>query len=425
MSLAAFRIQLLLTVAIASNSAMAISPPVVQEVHRVLSPDGTQRLVANPRELTELRAQNWASQGVEGWAYDRQVPGTLPLYRLFDPASQAYLYTTKREVREASVEAGLARDGIEAFVFGEPVPRSVQLIHLHNANGRMHVFTTSKADLPGYTSEKIDAYLLNSPNVPYFEIREPTTEGPRRGTMLVLHGGGWQTLGITSVVGPRTNNEVEIWRGRGWRTVATTYHPSRVAAGFPGAALWIGDAPSIPGSTLHSIEDVLDFYDQARSRWWARDETVCASGQSAGGHLALLLAANRPSLACAIVQAGPTHLRALEEPTSEGGPASVAWLIANAAFGAHRIDDAELSPALLGARIQAPVLLATGADDLVVPASQMARLQATSANVQAALTLPPPPDGDPGVVFVHTLVATTAVASYRAAEEEFVKKVLP
>src|SRR5205807_888698 len=62
-----------------------------------------------------------------------------------------------------------------------------------------------------------------------------------------------------------------------------------------------------------SLPDVVATYDLVRSKLGAR-KPICALGSSAGGNLALLLAAARPRLACVMSYAGPTDLTVLKKP---------------------------------------------------------------------------------------------------------------
>jgi acetyl esterase/lipase len=101
-----------------------------------------------------------------------------------------------------------------------------------------------------------------------------------RGTVLVIHGGGWLN------VGPSTLAFVQPDAARlasyGWRTISVDYRPG-----------------------LRSLDDALAWYDAARRRFRG---PVCLYGQSAGGHLALWVAAHR-RVGCVIADGAPTDLR--------------------------------------------------------------------------------------------------------------------
>lgn len=119
----------------------------------------------------------------------------------------------------------------------------------------------------------------------YYEVGQPTgtyAGQPRRGTMLVIHGGGWVAYGQGAVESSRT--EADRWRARGFQTVSITYNPCG-----------------------RSVADAAWFYDHTRAALGAT-EKICATGISAGGHLALMLATYRSDVYCVVSQAGPTDL---------------------------------------------------------------------------------------------------------------------
>jgi dienelactone hydrolase len=150
--------------------------------------------------------------------------------------------------------------------------------------------------------------------------------------------------------------EANRWRDRGWSTVNLTYR----ACG-------------------QSVADALWFYDRARAMSGPQ-VPVCTTGMSAGGHLALSIAAMRPDTSCAVAQGAPSDLAALLVQTAfdgatlgqQGvGPTKVYWWSV-AAFGL--LDLGVRSPAL--APIRARVLAATAERDPLIPAGQDAGLAA-------------------------------------------------
>jgi len=199
-------------------------------------------------------------------------------------------------------------------------------------------------EVPQQSAPRGSVQALGSLPFPY-EVQEPP--GNPRGTILILHGGAWFMTGRGAL---ETNRgEADRWLSRGWRTVVSSYR-----------------------ACSSSSEDVATLFDRVQEIYGA-SRPVCASGQSAGAHLALLLAAVRPGLACVVAQAGPADLTALAEQTAPDlaglrthvGPRRVANM-AIAAFGADRL--ATLSPALrsVGAR----VLFAIGEGDILIPWEQ-------------------------------------------------------
>jgi acetyl esterase/lipase len=185
----------------------------------------------------------------------------------------------------------------------------------------------------------------------YYEVGEPigdfAGQAPK-GVMLLIHGGGWAATGVGGVGTERA--DADRWRARGWRTVNLTYRPCNASFG-----------------------DVRWFYDRARTLWGS-NLPYCAAGASAGGNLALMLAASRPSLSCVVDNAGPTDGRSIEnERTPTGGTDGPRWAynLLVAAVGQQMV--AWWSPALFP--IRARVLFALAANDPYVPWDQGAELR--------------------------------------------------
>ncbi len=240
----------------------------------------------------------------------------------------------------------------------------------------------------------------------YYEVGSPTGafagEQPL-GVMLVIHGGGWYSTGPGATLSGRP--AADRWRARGWTTVNVSYR----ACG-------------------QSLSDVLWFYDRTRS-WVGRSGIVCASGASAGGHLALTLASRRKGVYCVVSDGGPTDLLRVQDQVAfnpgsgavdQNNGGRVLHNIAAAAFGAENL--AQVSPALLAPRYlkNTRVLQAFAADDPLVPFEQATELgnAMLAANADAyvdSVQLRPGP-----VSFVHAKVSRAALADLFAREERLV-----
>ncbi|HEY1539662.1 MAG TPA: prolyl oligopeptidase family serine peptidase, partial [Solirubrobacteraceae bacterium] len=225
-----------------------------------------------------------------------------------------------------------------------------------------------------------------------YEVGEPTAGEPVRGTMILLHGGAWFSVGRAKL--SLTREDAARWRARGWRTVNATYR-----------------------ACAASVGDVLALYDRVAGRYGTA-QPICAFGRSAGGQLALLLAARRPRLDCVVAEAGIADLPALaRETTATGrlGPATVTnW--ATAAFGADQL--AGVSAA--GSPVHARVLYAIGVADTLVPwrqATDFARAQ-HRRDPQAYVDLLHVPAGDQP--FEHAYVSTAGLAEFHAREDALV-----
>ncbi|MCW3062931.1 MAG: hypothetical protein JWN32_103 [Solirubrobacterales bacterium] len=193
-----------------------------------------------------------------------------------------------------------------------------------------------------------------------YEIGAPTTRDHSvKRVMILIHGGGWYTVGPAALHSGRSSEQ--RWRAAGWETVGIDY---RACAAAPG--------------------DVLTFYDLVRQRV-GPGVPICVEGESAGGHLALMLAADRSDVACVIAAGTPTNLRSVATegkaeaasgtgvPKLRTGSAYVQGL-ARAAFGRGALGD--LSPVTWAGGIRARVLIGTAATDPMVPAAQAQELAA-------------------------------------------------
>jgi acetyl esterase/lipase len=222
------------------------------------------------------------------------------------------------------------------------------------------------------------------PQVHWGEPDEDSGSGEPRGLLMLLHGGGWQP----NLIGYRDQIVLgEMFQEDGFATVAVAY-----AAGAEG---------------FSQIEDV---YAEAKERY--PGVPICAIGQSAGGHLALMLATREPDLACAVSMAGPTNLTSLDEEEDAEG-----LKYAEAAFGLDAL--AEFSPVLHADRIQARVLMMMAENDPLVPVEQGYELGEVLPGAQL-LVLPPGP-----APWLHSGISLTAGQQAKEKQDEFLESVMP
>jgi acetyl esterase/lipase len=243
------------------------------------------------------------------------------------------------------------------------------------------ISTTSLGSAPAY-------YETGNPSGTFLGVAA-------KGVMLIIHGGGWSTVGPAVVAWSRA--DANSWRARGWSTVNLDYRACAL-----------------------SVDDVNWFYDTVESQ--SGGLPVCASGYSAGGHLAILLAAERPNLACAIGRGGAYDLTTLGldpayDATTGGlqltGPATV-HNRAVAAFGGDGL--AEMSPTLRVADMRARVLVGAAAEDPLMGGYQpVAFAIAYNLTHPLQLTLPLSLAAGPEH-FVHARVSQAALDAFTAAE---------
>ncbi len=189
-------------------------------------------------------------------------------------------------------------------------------------------------------------------------------DAPPRRVMIFIHGGAWYVVGREALEVQRTL--ADQWRGAGWQTYSTSYRGCR-----------------------KSVQDVVKFYDLIRARV-GRGVPICLFGQSAGGHLALMLASRRDDVSCVVSLAGPSDLaRAAKQGKAEAaagtGPAALAQGTklgsgyAKSAFGKRNLK--VMSPLTRAKKIWARLFLATAKNDALIPGRQDYNLAATLARV--------------------------------------------
>lgn len=179
-----------------------------------------------------------------------------------------------------------------------------------------------------------------------------------RGTMLMVHGGGWQGPG------PVSQKAVMALSGdtlsqRGWRVVSIDYH-----AGAAG------------------LQDVLDAAGSELAQ--PTGDPLCIYGESGGAQLALVAASLLPEIDCVIGFAPPaafeaylTEVRASRDPERQ----LVADQIA-AVWGPTPAARAPYDPIKVARSISADVLLMRAADDPLIPAAQIDHFVAARPTTQ-------------------------------------------
>ncbi len=163
-----------------------------------------------------------------------------------------------------------------------------------------------------------------------------------------------------------------------------------------------------------ALRQVMAVYQAARRRY--PDVPVCATGISAGGNLALLLAAREPQLECVAAVSAPTDLTTLARQDPQG---QEAYNAAVHALGQDQLG--RFSPIRYADRIRAKVLLVNAESDPVVPSEQGRELARALPGSQL-LVLPP---GPAPAEFAHFGgVQPNATSLALAREFEFLKRVL-
>lgn len=162
----------------------------------------------------------------------------------------------------------------------------------------------------------------------------------------------------------------------------------------------VDDIDYRPG--IDSVVDVVATYDRLRAQH--PHAPICADGSSAGGHLVMLLAASRPSLNCAISEAGIVDLRNV-----------VPWL--REAVQAYVFPNLwEFSPLRVARYIAQPLLCAGSSADPVVPEfEQLAEIKYVRPQTQTMLLAGVATPSGQWPNFTHASVTPEALSSFRRA----------
>jgi acetyl esterase/lipase len=174
-----------------------------------------------------------------------------------------------------------------------------------------------------------------------------TAAGAVRGTMVMVHGGGW--------AGPDGRAQKllldqpgKMLVDRGWRTVSVDYDEGTAG-----------------------LQDVLDTVGAELAR--PTGGLLCLYGESAGAHLALVAAARLAAVDCVIAAGAPTDLQAYRAEAASSGDSRrlrVARAI-DATFGTTPQELIPWEPARFADGLHADTLLLRQADDRFIPPEQV------------------------------------------------------
>lgn len=187
--------------------------------------------------------------------------------------------------------------------------------------------------------EKMHAPIVRSPDAPV-------------GTILLVHGGGWagpdryKQEYLMGFPGP-------VFADRGWRVLSIDYE--RGLAG------------------LQAVKDAIG----AELVEAGREGPLCVYGESAGAHLAMIAAAQIPSVDCLVAVGGPVDFSTFRAQAQAEGNETAVGTYDETIVG--RLGDAaalgpEWQPVAVAAQINADVLAVRQADDQVVPKGQLGQL---------------------------------------------------
>lgn len=110
-------------------------------------------------ELSE--AQGWTYEGVEGYLYNYNAPGTVRLYRYYHSGVKDHFYTLNPSSPGSS---WTYESSFIYYVYKNQVSGTVPLYRYYSSSNRHHFYTTNYSELGnganGYSLEKIECYIF-------------------------------------------------------------------------------------------------------------------------------------------------------------------------------------------------------------------------------------------------------------------------
>jgi acetyl esterase/lipase len=234
---------------------------------------------------------------------------------------------------------------------------------------------------------------------PIAPVAEPITVdpvGPVKGTMLMVHAGGWAGHDANAQE-QLIKSPGDVFLQRGWRLISIDYNEGTAG-----------------------LQDVLNSAGAELTRKTG-DGPLCIYGESSGAHLALV--AKLRAIDCLIGLGTPTDL-ALYQSEATTSPDDRVRMIAERMvrfFGTTPEQIAPWNPVSLAASNHADVLLMHEADDTVVSAQHALRYQAANPTTQVVEL----EAGDPNVRkadFKHGTVSDVGRARYATSLGAFVDR---
>ena len=217
------------------------------------------------------------------------------------------------------------------------------------------------------------------------------TAGPARGTVIMVHAGGW--AGHDAYAQDQlAKSPGNIFLERGWRVVSIDYNDG-----------------------TDGLQDVLNAAGAELARRTG-DGPLCIYGESSGAHLALVAASRLRAIDCVIGLGAPTDLALYQAEGSVRADARVRLVASQISrfFGTTLEQTAPWNLVALAPAIHADALLMHEADDAVVPPIHALRFQAARPTTQiVALEAGDP--SNPANDFMHGTVSDVGRSHYASA----------
>ena len=262
---------------------------------------------------------------------------------------------------------------------------------------RMGFLATAATGLAGLLSP-----LLGEPAKPQ-PVKTPqpalvSAPATVRGTMLLVHGGGWTGPAPMAQQGLMTTPGDTLTQ-RGWKIVSVDYRAG--AAGLQ-------DVIDAAGAELVQPSGGL----------------LCIYGESAGAQFALVAASRVPGVDCVVAMGPPADFEAYQNEvrvSNDSNRRIIAGQMASV-FGSTPDERAPNDPVKIANTIPGDVLIMREADDPLIPVEQVENFVAARPTTQR-VDLEAAPGSDLSQFFVHGTLSENGRNQYRAAIGSFVDRV--
>ncbi|HUW14468.1 MAG TPA: fibronectin type III domain-containing protein [Anaerolineae bacterium] len=122
-------------------------------------------LTTSTTELSVAVANSWTNKGIVCYVSPVQAPGTIPLYRLHNPAASDHLSTSSWDERQRAIGLGYAVEGVVGYVYPrDSAVTGMASLHRFYAggSGSFHMYTLDPAQYGGNTYEGVDSLVWSS-----------------------------------------------------------------------------------------------------------------------------------------------------------------------------------------------------------------------------------------------------------------------
>jgi hypothetical protein len=135
-------------------------------LYRYWNPENTDHFYTTNWNELEFGRYGWNFEGVQCYVYQNPITGSVPLFRYWNPAIADHFYTTNW-AELGSGRYGWNYEGIQCYVFPVQTPGSQPLYRYWNPSAGDHFYTTNWGELGsgryGWNYEGIQCYVF--PNV--------------------------------------------------------------------------------------------------------------------------------------------------------------------------------------------------------------------------------------------------------------------